>query len=90
MFANPLNARQIGSDNGSCTRTVVGKAWECVWTNVLAGGQLMVTGTFHDAGESVFAVIGGTGRYAGSRGQMTLHFRDPKGMQYDFIFSLSN
>ena len=55
VFANPLydaaNARQIGTDNGSCTRTVVGKAWECAWTNVLADGQLMVTGTFQDTGE---------------------------------------
>ena len=71
-FANEVydeaNAQSIGADNGWCVRTVVGKAWECFWTTSLKGGQITVEGPFLDAGDSVLAVTGGTGAYAGARG----------------------
>jgi Allene oxide cyclase len=91
-FANPLfdatNKKQIGSDNGFCIRTVVGKAYECTWINTLAAGQITVEGPFHNSGDTTLAVTGGTGKYAGARGQMLLHARDAKGSEYDFKFSL--
>ena len=38
-FANPVydrtNSRKVGRDQGSCIRTVVGKAWQCSWTTWL-------------------------------------------------------
>lgn len=93
-FANPLfdaaNKRQVGSDNGFCIRTVVGKAFACSWTTTLNDGQIMVEGPFADAGDTTLAVVGGTGRYAGAKGAMLLHARDAKGSQYDFKFSLTN
>ena len=45
-------------------------------------------GPFLDAGDSVLAVTGGTGRYSGASGEMKLHARDAKGTEYDFIYSL--
>ena len=80
---------KVGTDQGFCIRVAVGKAYECSWTTTLAGGQIMVEGPFYDAGDSVLAVTGGSGKYAGVGGQMTLHARDPNGTEYDFRFSLS-
>jgi hypothetical protein len=79
---------KVGTDQGFCIRVAVGKAYECSWTNALAGGQIMVEGPFYDAGDSVLAVTGGTGKYAGVGGQVTLHARNAKGTEYDFRFVL--
>lgn len=91
-FANAVfdeaNAKEVGSDNGWCIRTAVGKAWECFWTLTLTDGQITVAGPFLDSGDSVLAVTGGTGAYAGVRGQMTLHARNPEGSEYDFGYDL--
>lgn len=82
------NKAKVGSDNGFCIRTAVGKAFECLWTTSLAGGQITVEGPFLDAGDSVLAITGGTGQYAGAKGEMALHARDAKGSAYDFRFTL--
>jgi hypothetical protein len=91
-FANVVydekNAKQVGTNQGFCVRTVVGKAWECWWTIFLEGGQITVQGPFLDKGDSVLAVTGGTGKYAGARGEMKLHARDEKGTSYDFVYEL--
>lgn len=91
-FANELfdkeNKNKVGTDNGYCFRTVAGKAWECAWTNALAGGQIMVQGSYLDGQDTVLAVTGGTGKYRGARGEMKLHARDAKGSAYDFTFNL--
>ncbi|HZF14788.1 MAG TPA: dirigent protein [Steroidobacteraceae bacterium] len=91
-FANPVfdaaNKKQVGTDQGYCIRTEVGKAWECFWTISLADGQITVEGPFLDKGDSTLAVTGGTGKYAGARGQMKLHARDEKGSEYDFAYEL--
>ncbi|HEY2070661.1 MAG TPA: allene oxide cyclase family protein [Rhizomicrobium sp.] len=79
---------KVGSDNGFCIRTAVGKSYECLWTTTLAGGQITVEGPFLDAGDSVLAITGGTGKYSSVRGEMALHARDAKGTKYDFKFSL--
>ena len=91
-FANEVfdakDAQKVGSDTGWCIRTVAGKSWECFWTLNLADGQITVAGPFLDAGDSVLAVTGGTGKYAGVRGEMALHARDAKGSAYDFKYKL--
>jgi hypothetical protein len=91
-FANEVfdeaNKTALGTDNGWCVRTVAGKAWECFWTLSLADGQITVEGPFLDSGDSVLAVTGGTGAYAGVRGDMNLHARDAKGSEYDFVYNL--
>jgi Allene oxide cyclase len=91
-FANPVfdkaNKTKVGFDQGYCIRTVPGKAWECVWTLSLKDGQITVEGPFLDAGDSVLAITGGTGKYAAARGQMKLHARNEKGTEYDFAYEL--
>ena len=92
VFANKVydaaNKTQLGTDNGYCVRTVVGKSWECFWTLTLKGGQITVDGPFMDSGDSLLAVTGGTGKYAGARGSMKLHPRDPTPTAYDFTYDL--
>ena len=92
VFSNPLydaaNAKATGSSNGYCVRTVVGKTWQCSWTMQVEGGQLAVAGTDPDHGDADFAIVGGTGRYAGARGSLKVHARDAGNTAYDFTVSL--
>jgi allene oxide cyclase len=91
-FANRVfdstNKTQLGTDHGWCIRVVVGKSWECFWTLLLKDGRITVAGPFYDSGDSVFVVTGGTGKYAGAKGQMTLHDRGTTPTNYDFVYEL--
>ena len=91
-FANEVfdqnNQNKVGTDNGACTRTAVGAAWECVWTVTLSDGSITVEGPFYDAGDSVLAITGGTGAYKEARGQMKLHARNAEGTEFDFIYEI--
>src|SRR3984893_12659750 len=66
-FANPVydaaNKTQVGADQGFCGRVIAGKSWECIWTSRLKDAQITIEGPFYDAGDSVMAVTGGTGKY---------------------------
>jgi allene oxide cyclase len=91
-FANPVydaaNKVQLGTDQGYCVRVAVGKSWECFWTLILKEGQVTLEGPFYDQGDSLMAVTGGTGKYAGAKGSMKLHPRDAKGSSYAFTYDL--
>jgi hypothetical protein len=93
-FANPMynrtNTNRVGRDQGSCIRTVVGKAWQCSFTTWLAKGSLVVEGPFYDSRDSVLAITGGTGSYSRSRGVMHLHARNAKGTAFTFRFTVQN
>ena len=97
-FHNPVynasNTKKVGMDNGFCIRTVAtGKTeWECAWTTLLAGGDLVVQGPYYDDGtNTTLAITGGTGKYTGAEGSMLLHATgNPVGSEYDFIFTLTN
>ncbi len=93
-FANPVydrtNSKRAGRDQGSCIRTVVGKAWQCSFTTWLAKGSLVVEGPFYDTRDSVLAITGGTGVYSRARGVMHLHARNAKGTAYTFGFTVQN
>jgi hypothetical protein len=82
------NKMKVGTDQGYCIRVVVGQSFECIWTLMLASGQITVEGPFLDAGDSTLAVTGGSGKYVTARGEMKLHARDAKGNEYDFLYSL--
>jgi allene oxide cyclase len=92
VFANKVydagNKAQVGTDQGYCVRTIVGKSWECFWTLTLAAGQITVEGPFVDTGDSLMVVTGGTGKYAGAKGSMKLHPRDATPTGYDFTYDL--
>lgn len=91
-FANDVydaeNETKLGTDQGYCVRVRPGEAWECNWTLTLAEGSLTVEGPFLDVGDSVFAIIGGTGEYRGASGQMTLSARDGDAPAYDFVYEI--
>ena len=93
-FANPVfnstNSNKVGRDQGSCIRTVVGRAWQCSFTTILGKGSLVVEGPFYDTRDSVFAITGGTGSYSRARGAMHLHARNAKGTQFTFRFTVLN
>ena len=93
-FANPIydkaDAKKVGRDQGSCVRTVVGKAWQCSWTTWLGNGSLVVEGPFYDAKDSVLAITGGTGAYSSARGVMHLHTRNAAGTLIAFRFDVQN
>jgi hypothetical protein len=91
-FNNPVfntaNSKQVGHDEGFCTRLQVKLGiWECLWTTFLQGGQITVQGPFYDTRNSELSITGGTGAYEGARGQMDLKSRNG-GKEYDFIFHL--
>jgi len=91
-FANDVfdakDQKKVGTDQGYCIRVVPGKAFECQWTLTTPQGQLTVEGPFLDSGDSMLAVVGGTGAYRGAHGEMKLHARDAKGSAYDFTYSI--
>ena len=91
-FANPVfdsnNKEKVGTDNGQCVRTAAGKAWECIWTISLSGGQMTVEGPFYDGKDSELAITGGTGEYKDASGQMTLHARNDEESEYDFTYEV--
>lgn len=93
-WANDLfdaaNVKKVGTDQGYCVRVAKGVSWECAWTNTLADGNIAVAGSFYDKGDSTMAIIGGTGAYAGARGSMKLHARNPEASEYDFTFEILN
>lgn len=91
-FANEVfdadDKNKIGTDQGVCFRTVVGKAWECFWTVSLDKGQITVEGPFLDKGDSVLAITGGTGEYADAEGEMALSAIGTDGKAYNFVYKL--
>ncbi len=91
-FANPVfdeaNKERVGTDNGQCIRTAAGKAWECIWTVSLDGGQITVEGPFYDSKDSTLAITGGTDEYEDASGQMKLHSRNDEETEYDFTYEI--
>lgn len=89
-FSNEIydadDANVVGTSQGSCVRTAPGAAWECTWTNTLDNGSIVVQGPFYDAKDSVLAITGGTGDYAGASGEMELKARDDG--KFDFVFTI--
>ena len=83
---NSADTQQVGTDQGSCVRIVVGESWECSWTTFLPKGQITVQGPFSDTGDSVLAITGGTGAYRNVRGEMELKYHNPAGTKFDFVF----
>jgi len=91
-FANEVfdadDKAKVGTNQGICFRTVPGKAWECFWTRTLDKGQITVEGPFYDTGDSVLAITGGTGNYAGAQGEMALSAIGTDGKAYSFVYRL--
>jgi allene oxide cyclase len=91
-FANDVfdadDKQKVGTDQGYCLRVVPGVSFECTWTTILKGGQIVVAGPFYDKKESTLAITGGTGRFAKARGTMHLSARD-NGKKFVFAFHIT-
>jgi len=93
-YNNPVfdaaDSKQVGTDLGWCIRIIAGDSWDCAWTTMLQGGQLMVQGPFYDTHGNQVAITGGTGRYAGARGFMKLRYREGgKKFVFEFHYRLT-
>ena len=90
-FANEVfdrtDSNAVGMSQGYCVRLKPGEFYECNWTNLLPGGNIVVEGPFYDAKDSVVAITGGTGRYRKARGTMKLESREG-GAKFAFIFHI--
>jgi allene oxide cyclase len=85
----PDDKNKVGTDQGICFRILPRKSWECFWTLALEKGQLTVEGPFYDKGDSVLAITGGTGDYAGARGEMALSdVSGGEGKAYSFTYRI--
>ena len=80
IFDQPLmNAERqdIGTNSGYCINTLPAVHSQCQWTLTFTDadgkteGSIVVAGQEHEAGISVVAVIGSTGKYAGFTGEMS-------------------
>jgi len=92
-FANDVfdraDTRRVGTDQGYCIRVVPGTSYECNFTTLLPGGQIVVEGPFYDTKDSTLAITGGTGRFRRARGTMDLHALE-NGTKFAFTFHLSH
>jgi hypothetical protein len=73
-FDQPLldeHGNRIGNNSGTCIRTRAGHSFQCQWTLAFDDGSIQVAGREFDQGASQISIVGGTGRYAGIRGDMT-------------------
>jgi allene oxide cyclase len=90
VFSNPVydaeNRVKVGGDQGYCVRVVVGRSWECFWTLILKDGQITGEGPVYDGRDSTLAITGGTGKYAGAKGNLNVHSRGATA--YDFRYEL--
>lgn len=74
VFDQPLlntDGQEIGNNSGNCTRTRPGHSFQCQWTLTLEDGTIQVAGREFDQGTSYISITGGTGSYAGIRGEMS-------------------
>lgn len=80
----------VGTDQGYCVRVSPNQgAWECVYTTFLHDGQITVETPFYDTRDSVGAITGGTGAYAGASGTIDLHcFLDGGALKCNFAFNI--
>lgn len=90
-FANEVfdrkDDKKVGTDQGYCIRVVAGASYECNFTTLLGGGQIVVEGPFYDTTDSVLAITGGTGRYRNARGSMELQALE-NGTKFRFVFHI--
>jgi allene oxide cyclase len=91
-YENPIfdstDKTQLGVSHGFCIRIVAKISWECSATLVLQSGQITLAGVYTDSKDSLFAVTGGTGKYAGAKGEVHLHTVDAKAQIFSLVYEL--
>lgn len=74
VFDQPLldeTKKPIGNNSGYCIRTRIAHSFQCQWTLTIGNGSIQVAGREFEKGSSDISIVGGTGKYAGIRGEMT-------------------
>ena len=88
-IVDSVTKKPVGQNSGWCVRTWKSKELsECTFTLTLADGQISVQGPADRHGETVLAVTGGTGKYAGARGELQLKSRVGVGIDNHLTFTL--
>jgi hypothetical protein len=95
VFSNDLydeaNANIVGTVQGVCVRTVVGKSMECFATNIFENGMITIQGPMDDSvfgtAEISAVITGGTGDYLGASGELKI--KKLEGNQFTHIFELT-
>lgn len=75
LYSDESKTNQIGTDEATCVRTVVGVRRFCTGIFFLKGGQITIAGP-ETSGVHSLAITGGTGRYLGARGEVVLNSVD--------------
>jgi hypothetical protein len=77
LYSSPQSAKPTGHSEAVCT--LIGpRAASCMYTIYLPAGKIVGGAAFHfrgNGGTEHLAVLGGTGRYAGARGEITILVR---------------
>jgi allene oxide cyclase len=86
------NATVVGTVQGVCVRTVVGRMMECLATAIFSNGTITTQGSedeaLYDGAEISFAVTGGTGAYLGARGEGRIKRLAGQDRQFTYTFEL--
>jgi allene oxide cyclase len=86
------NAHVVGTVQGFCVRTVVGKMMECLATNIFENGMITTQGPEDEAvyggAEISFAITGGTGAYLGAKGEVRITRLEGEVGQFTYTFEL--
>jgi hypothetical protein len=90
LLTRARDGQHAGRAALSCTILVVDQGEpaleQCVGAAEVRGGSLMFYGLLHGP-RSTLAVIGGTGRYRGARGALTLRTRDEHRTRWTFALT---
>ena len=74
IFDQPLldgdGKKQLGVNSGYCITTLPGVRSQCQWTLNLPTGTLTVAGQEAEKGPSILPIIGATGEFAHSQGEL--------------------
>jgi hypothetical protein len=87
QFGKPKGAL-VGSDTGTLT-VVSATAVHSTGTAVLPGGTIRFAGRASGTSGSTIPVTGGTGRYAGARGELALGPLDARGARTSNVYRLT-
>jgi len=86
------NTTVVGTVQGFCVRTVVGKMMECIATNIFENGMIMTQGPENEAlysgAEISFAITGGTRVYLGAKGEVRIKRHEGQDRQFTYTFDL--
>jgi hypothetical protein len=81
------HGKQVGTDATTCMDTD-SRGTECSWTIMLSGGELQMQGYALKTNRAIpFAIVGGTGAFAGASGEATITDNDKTVAHYRLVIT---